>query len=832
MESDNKKYICEGKDSEKLIIKVEGHRVLIGLKECILPVSLKCPQFILEGLTFGGDLKPSSVRGDFLSENPIGVSFEPIIIDGASKLEVKLWIQWFPSERLMRKWISYRIDNISTLKVLDEIILECLDSTEENPVEINSTSVQSYPAFLKGFFAGVEFPVASSRMENGKLFLAHKPGLRMMPGVWYESRKVVFGIADAGKEKEAFQRYLSAHMICSKGFFINYNSWWTSPVPYTESDILKLMQQFKGNIYDEYGASFDTFCIDMGWSDPHSIWEIDSNRFQEGFVRLQQASASMGCSLSLWISPGSCYEQALDNNWAKEQGFETSYTIVHHANDWKMQNACLGGKLYPKAFKDSIIKLVSNYKIRHLKLDGLCLECRENDHGHEPGPLSSEAIAEGAVSAFTALRDAMPDIWLEATCFGWNPSPWWLFYVNSVLGTYGDDAPFGRVPSPIHRESYTTARDYFSLQSTNRISIPIKAQEVLGVIHQSEDAFLNDAVMTIMRGHAFLPVYLNPKFMTKSRWKTFSSLIKWIRDNSWLPDNTEPLLPISWLSGSSPCFSNDGIMPREPYGYAHWRNDGGMVAIRNPWILPCTYQLKIPDFSDNTVTKALLDVVSIYPEVRLYGAELKPGNTLDILLAPYETVVFSIASNQSKDGIVNVRDALTGYIKANILKCDLLSIQSNEANKKEDNLNEPKNKFARQIYLEAEVDLTAPQAEVLVLIEGESEFIKHEYKICINGEYLNYTSNGSEDGWASSLVPKKEKWLFLRTPIVKGNYHVQIELAVDEKVPKVSVWIWATKPGKPELVEYPNVLPEPEIISLDAIALLNNFPEECLNNVE
>ncbi len=91
---------------------------------------------------------------------------------------------------------------------------------------------------------------------------------------------------------------------------------------------------------------------------------------------------------------------------------------------------------------------------------------------------------------------------------GWNPSPWWLFYVNSVIGTYGDDAPHGRVPSPVYWESYTTGRDYFNLQGAALLPIPIVAQEVLGITHQTQDRFYNDAVTTVMQ-RAHVPAGLS-----------------------------------------------------------------------------------------------------------------------------------------------------------------------------------------------------------------------------------------------------------------------------------------------------------------------------------
>ena len=129
-------------------------------------------------------------------------------------------------------------------------------------------------------------------------------------------------------------------------------------------------------------------------------------------------------------------------------------------------------------------------------------------------------------------RKANPNVWLRPTCFGSDPSPWWLFYTNSVTGTFSDDSPFGRVPSPVYRESYTSARDYFHMQGAAWHPISMSAEEVLGLIHQTNEPFMNDAVAVTMRGGEFLPLYLNPKYMGGRRWEMLAGLLKWSRKNS------------------------------------------------------------------------------------------------------------------------------------------------------------------------------------------------------------------------------------------------------------------------------------------------------------
>ena len=112
-------------------------------------------------------------------------------------------------------------------------------------------------------------------------------------------------------------------------------------------------------------------------------------------------------------------------------------------------------------------------------------------------------------------------------------------------------------------------------------------------MHQTPEPFLNDAVMTVMRGHMFLPVYVNPKFMNDARWDALAGLLRWARKNADVLEETVPLLPVSWQQGGVPHFSDEAVMPREPYGYAHVKDNVGLVVLRNPWIAPQSYALKL-----------------------------------------------------------------------------------------------------------------------------------------------------------------------------------------------------------------------------------------------
>ena len=170
------------------------------------------------------------------------------------------------------------------------------------------------------------------------------------------------------------------------------------------------------------------------------------------------------------------------------------------------------------------------------------------------------------------------------------------------------------------------------------------------MIHQSDESFLNDAVTTVLRGHAFISLYMNPKYMNQQRWGMLARLINWSRQNEDLltAPNTQPLRPATWLRDGTPWLSYDAVMPREPYGYAHWTTNRGLVLLRNPWLLAQSYALPI-DLPAGTTAH----VVSLYPEPQSTGPSLTPGQNLDVTLAPYETVVLKFAPGDIPEEFAN-----------------------------------------------------------------------------------------------------------------------------------------------------------------------------------
>lgn len=798
--------------SPPVVLDTDSHVAVLASNERRLNVSLCCPAVRLAqpAESFGSDAPVRIVTGSDRSTEWT-CEYEPVRLAAGGVIERSLHLQWDARDGVLRKWLRLRLADDAGPVTLDEI---CLDTITAKPLYVNPLlgPPQSYPLFTTGFFAGIEFPVAATRWNENEGVLSHRPLCTLASGTVYESRRAVYGPAPAGLELETFHRYVEAHRPPPKGMHFNYNSWWTSPVPFSEQDILGLMKEFETNLYRKHGVAFDSFTIDMGWSDPHSVWDIDRKLFPTEFAQIQAGAEAMGSRLGLWTSPSSCYPPAVDPQWALDNGYESAGG----------QLLSLAGPKYRTKYGTTIADFTRRFKLAQVKLDGLSL----GDATFRAGDWPTESVAAGAVEAFRAMRAANPEVWLEAT-YSAYASPWWLFDVNSVIGCFGDDSPHGRVPCPIYRESYTTARDFYNFLGADRLYSPIPAQEVLGIIHQSNDDFLNDAVTTVLRGHAFVSLYVNPKYMNDTRWSSLAGLMQWARRNAELltGPQTQPLRPRDFPEGPK---SPEQAMPRAPYGYAHWQADRGLILLRNPWIVRQTMPLTI-----GTSTSGALHVVSVYPEPRVYARAVQSGQSLDIPLAPYETIVLSIGANDPPG------DSAMYHSVPQAELANKIAIQERSLHRVVYDVQGPAlgSDFTcrvpasgQEVELTAEFDMHDLSAhgstKLLVLLE-QSSALGAAGVVTIDGMTSPLISHRSESGFTATGAKAPESWHFLESVLPAPTGHVVLRMTTESPDAKVSVWLWSNvAPG--DAARGSDFLPSPEFISLDSV---NVVPTASLSEV-
>ncbi len=811
----------------------DAHALVFLCDDERFDVTLRCPHVRLAGDAgaFGGD-EPGQIRPLAQPDSGWECSYAPVELAGGTTLERVLCAQWSAEERVLRKWLRLRMTAGDAPVNVDEITLDTFAASRLTR-EFRPGPPQSYPLFVRGLFAGIEFPVASTRVEDGRAILGHRPRCTLEAGKWYESRRAVFGPARNGREVLAFHEYIERHRPAPKGMHFNYNSWWTAPVPFSEADILGLMREFEEHLYKQHGVAFDSFTIDMGWSDPHGVWDIDRRMFPDEFTKIQAGAEAMGSRLGLWTSPSSCYPPAVDPQWATEHGYERAIN----------QMLSLAGEKYRNKYGATIADYVGRFKLGQVKLDGLYL----GGPDYMAGPFPAEATAAGAAEAFDRMRAAGAEVWLEAT-YSAYASPWWLVHVNSVIGCFGDDSPHGRVPSPVYRESYTTARDYYNLQGADRLPSPIPAQEILGIIHQSDESFMNDAVTTVLRGHAFISLYVNPKYMNDRRWAMLARLIEWSRANAPLltAPGTQPLRPATWLREGTPWLTHAAPMPREPYGYAHWSADRGLVLLRNPWVERQSYRLTL-----DPELQCPVSAVSLYPEPRLYAEALGAGDAVEIPLAPYETLVLLFAAGRPPAELPPADDAV-GSLLAHAVK----PAQPTMRRVVYEQLDQPFGvdytslapPSGKAVEVQADFLLNRPARDarlrVLALLEGKS-VPDARGALTADGREIPVRPIRSDAGFVATGAQAPECWQFLEGTLSPALFGApeegrppQVEISMRLNVPDLeavaSIWVVADNPGEDTLPPLSSAaasrdLPSPEWIWRDSACILAPTPLTSLS---
>jgi hypothetical protein len=762
-------------------------------------------------------VRPEQVTDQMETQGRVSCSYAPFELGGA-RLRVEQSFEWNQDEKILRKYARIMLDSNSKPEILHDVVLERMDVTGvliEGPLG----ALQSYPAFLKGFFTGIEFPIANVGLEGNILRIGCKPGTKLIPGQWYETRRAIFGLAVPGREKEDFRNYIARHRAGHNNIHFNYNDWWTTTGRTTEKSYFEIMAQLRQNLYKPYGIGFDSYCLDLGWSEPKSLWKINATNFPSGFDNLKARVDEMNGHLGLWISPCGAYPEGFDTKWASEQGYE-SCTADH----WTGPNyhyMCMVGPKYRTEFANTLCGYIKKYNISQVKLDFFKYTCEAADHGHEPGTESAEALADSLIDVTRQIYRTKPDIWLETFCFHSNSSPWWLFYVNSALGNQGDDKPCGRIPCPIYNESYTSGRDYFCLQGAFMFPSPMAALETVGLIVQTSDPWMNDAVSNLMRGHQFVAHYINPKMMKKTDWAKLADYMRWAKANApRFTDRTIPILPASWQA-NPPKFERKSLMPRELYGYKHPGSDGGLICLRNPWIKPGVYKLKLDEDASASPGDRNLNIISIYPEKRSYSNDLAFGTVVDIPIAPYETVVLSISKKaDSGKTPVSATQAIGHYLSADKIQTSFKRVLYDKMGHGPDWTDlAGQTPSALQVNYQCVVENKAPKTEMLVLLEGKGPLNVPRNEIRINGRKVTAEVIDSESGFSAQAEPNHpEYWMFLSTPLSVGSNNVNIELFLDNSVTTASLWCWARRPASG--VTDTSLLPSPDEISIDGIELL------------
>lgn len=622
----------------------------------------------------------------------------------------------------------------------------------------------SFPLFGRSLFAGIEHVSGEARTAGDTMELFQRPRLEVDETWQFVAAAIVGwalpahgnGLPRTARLREAFLHYLDTVRLKPDRMVLHSETWWTLPPPLREKDVLNDIESLRKGFFERTGMFFDTYCLDLGWSDPRSFWKIEPQRFPNEFRTVNEKLNALGARLGLWMSPGSGYPDGLSNSWLQSQGYDlTPFGGLEPG----VPCFALGGR-YQREFRERIVEYARQYGLGHVILDFMARQCDVPTHGHPVGLESRYAIDAGVADVLDSLRAVTPNIALEPMVCGYPPSPWWLMKSPFILGPAGDDLPFGRVPCPDWMESLVSARDIAYRAGQEAWLMPTQALETWDIIVQTPGEFRNTAVMAIGRGRWFVSSYIKPELMKPADWDFFAALIRWARHN-------KEYLVNAWMFGGNP-------EDREAYGYMFRNAEKNVYCVRNPWIEERYIELPAPA---NMTTAH--DVRMIYPR-RSTVARISPGEErARIAVAPYETIILeTVPVDESR----SVRAISTGPQAALLGGASRVLARAVSSPSEDD-------RDVRYFWGGTVSVQDVNATELCILVEGDPEVDRATCRISLAGRDVTPRKIGSVGQFGAAITPSPENWTWFIVPIARGETTVQIELNVPADQASIGVYL-------------------------------------------
>lgn len=497
-----------------------------------------------------------------------------------------------------------------------------------------------------GAFFGIEYPAATTTIKAGhentfNLFCKEIIGT-IVKDQWVNSKWVVEGLAPDHYVKQWFFKYLPDISVAPDTPYALYNSWYDLRSPafkdvaaehiMNEKNIMHIIDLFKKNMIDPYGIHLNAFVLDDGWDVHQSDWELDKKTFPNGLKPISNELQKLGTTLGIWYGPTGGYSFRMDRiNWMRNHHYE----VTGYGDNSMM---CIGGKNYSALFQKRTTDMVRNGGVGYFKWDGIQFSCSNPDHGHPTGYYSRRAILDSVIAKCEAVRRINPNVFLNITSGTWL-SPWWMAYANQIW-MQGNDYGFADVPAVNQRDASMTYKDFVLYDDfkTQHEWFPISHLMTHGIIKGTLNEiggkddplskFTDDAMFYFGRGVTMYELYISPDLLNEGEWVALSRSLKWAEDRF-------PLLKHTDMIGGAPAKG-------ESYGYVHFKDNRGIIAVRNPGMKAQNIRVKFdPAYGMNPEAKSLV-LERVYPTHWISPDLYAAGATVSLPLGGYESAIYEI----------------------------------------------------------------------------------------------------------------------------------------------------------------------------------------------
>jgi len=506
------------------------------------------------------------------------------------------------------------------------------------------------PLFIGNrFFAGLEYPGAANRVEDGAVRLSQFPGVRLGTEPWH-SKSAVLGMAPSGDIRQGFLAYVERIRRRNPPF-----AYWNSGGEFQLYDPAQLrkrsmdlnatihaaLDRLQTNLTIERGVPIEAYVLEPSWHDPDTLYRIDTEKLHGGLAPLAAKLRATKSHLGLWLSPTAPICPALLSKGAVERHGYALALNPDHPGDYP----CLSFPPYFKDIKAAVCRHAGQLDIAYYKMDFSFLVCEAEGHGHlATRRHGRETNIDAMIDIMQAAAVTRPGIRLVPTSGMWL-SPWWLMHADVIWPHGMIDFNYERGPvSTQPRDWELTLRDqeFHRLLRVEQGRFPLSGMLYMGMgggprynvagPHESRESFLRTDVYGMARQLKCPERYVDgPPNDLAEDWDAVADTVRWALDrHDRVPDGKMIL--------GEPAQG-------EVYGFQHLGPEGGVVTLRNPTMFPKHATVPVESLDARTELVAMMT----FPYRRCLGVGTRDriAARLGIDLEPHAVVVVEIRPRQS-----------------------------------------------------------------------------------------------------------------------------------------------------------------------------------------
>ena len=575
---------------------------------------------------------PIDLKSSRIADHLSGKAIQLTLLHAASGVLINWQAELRDGSNYIRQIYTISCPNQPKADIVTRIVMLRLPT----PYDINNSigTVPGSPYIIPktSFLAGIEQPgyIAKSDSINSRVTELSMPTQLSLGNEDQYTINTMMGYFPMKQRRRAFMYYLERERISKSRTYLHYNSWYDIN-ELSEKKLSKVANSYNEELVQKRGVKMDGFVLDDGWDDPNTdLWVPDKSKFTNGFSGLQKLlQSTSGAKLGLWISPCGGYG-----------GQAERLALVKKAGALPMDAKTfdLGYPGYYKLFKDLCLKLMKKYDVNYFKWDNAA---PFENNGLTFGNLMSTAHFMRLCQISAELHKVNPNLFINTTVGTW-PSPFWLNHVDCTWRMGGADVSW--TGKGDNREKGMNYRDgeVYKMVVKRAPLYPLNSMMFHGVVlghcyqakktSEAGNNMTNEFRSYFALGTNLQELYLSPDLMNTKSWDDLAECIHWNKKHSIT------LVDSHWVQGDP--------KKSEPYCYASWRRNVGVICYRNPDDMPKDITIDIESaFELPQGANRNYQLVAAYSDQRIKKLKVTAGIPFTIKLNPFEVLVFDANPN-------------------------------------------------------------------------------------------------------------------------------------------------------------------------------------------